>query len=711
MTPRDGDDALLACLLWLGRASGVVTSASAVVGGLPLPEGRLTPSLFGRAAERLSMTARVLRQDAAQVNPALLPCVLVLAGQGACVLLGVDVARGTARVVFPELGEAVVEMPLAELSARHDGTVIYCRPRFRFDERGGPGAAEAGAGHWFWSVIRDNRPLYRDVVIAALFINLFALAMPLFVMNVYDRVVPNQATDTLWVLAAGVMIVLLADLGLRLLRAWFVDLAASRADVRLSGRIMERVLGARMEDRPPSAGSFASNIQAFESVRGFVGSLTVTALVDLPFFLLFVLIIGLIAWPLALPVLIGALLVLLHALAVQARMRQLSDVMSQASAQRNAGLIENLVAAETLRSFNATGRAQAAWEQATRFLSGCAAQLRLLGVSVSSAAAWTQNTVGVVLIIIGVYRVIEGDITQGALIACYLLSSRAMAPVAQTAALLTQYHQAATALTSLDQLMGVPQEREAGRQRVSRPVLRGDIEFRDVSFTYPGAPRAALQGVSFRIRAGERVGILGRVGSGKSTLEKLVLGLYRPSAGAVFVDGVHLDQIDPSELRDNIGYVPQDVTLVHGSVYDNLVLPMPSASREQVMTAANLAGLGAWLGAQAEGLALPVGEGGQRLSGGQRQAIAVARAVIRSPGILLLDEPTSSMDSALETQVGDSLKTFCAGRTLLLVTHRSALLHLVERLIVIDQGRIVADGGREAVLAALAEGRLPKGGA
>lgn len=703
------DDPLSACLLWLADAHGMATSRDALVDGLPLVAGCLSPAHVARAAERVGMSASLARVVLGRITPTLLPCILLLDGNRACLLQSLDLQAGTAHVLLPELGMQGEELALEELAARYSGLAIYCRRAFSLNqaERGDKGD-DPLREHWFWSAIKANRRVYRDVLAAAFCINLFALVMPLFVMNVYDRVVPNQATDTLWVLAIGALLVICADLVLRLLRSWFVELAAQRADILLSARIMERILGMRLEHSPQSVGSFASSVNAFESVRSFIGSMVIAALIDLPFFLLFILIIAIISLPMAVPVLVGALLVIGYALSVQGRLRKLSEISSQASAQRSSGLIESLGAAQTLKSFNATSRMQTRWEQATQFLSGCTGKQRLLGGSVGAGASWVQQVVAVSMLIVGVYLVIDGQMSQGALIAAYMLSSRAMAPVSQTASLLTQYHQAATALGSLEQIMDNEQERQPGKQLVSRPKLRGEIELRNLTFAYPGEQRPALDGVSLHIRAGERVGILGCVGSGKSTLEKLILGLYRPTAGSVLIDGLHLEQLDIAELRRNIGYIPQDIQLLSGSVYDNVTLGIDHPERERLHQAIHISGLKNLVGEHADGLAMPVGEGGRRLSGGQRQAVAVARAVMPDSSILLFDEPTSAMDSQLEAHVSQALSHFSQGRTLLLVTHRTSLLHMVERIVIVDAGRIIADGPKQSVLQALERGSIKR---
>lgn len=701
--PSIGDD-LLECLLLVARAHDITTTRETLLAGLPLNGQALSPSLFPRAAARAGLNTKlVATAELSRLNTALFPVVLLLQDNRAC-LLG-DIVDDRATVVFPELGESPVVMTVAELQTRYTGRALYVRPVHRFDARVAD-VARPQEGHWFWSAIRAHRSLYRDVLLAAFMINLFALAMPLFVMNVYDRVVPNHATDTLWVLAAGVLIVLCADAGLRVMRGWFIDLAASRVDVSLSASIMERVLGVTLAERPASVGSFASGLQAFESVRSFIGSATVVAFIDLPFVLLFSLAIGWISGFLVLPVIVGVLLVLLYTAAVQHKMHALSEVSMQASAQRNAILVESLAGLETLKSLGAEGRMQNFWERATLFLSRTTVKMRMLSGSVTAATGWTQQAVAVAIIIVGVYQIIAGNLTQGGLIAAYMLSARIMAPVGQTAALLMQYHQAATALGSLDQVMQKPVERPAGQTWISRPRLQGGIEFKQVTFQYPNDERDILRGVSFRIDPGERVAILGRNGSGKTTLEKLVAGLYQPTSGTVLIDGIDIRQLDPAELRRNIGYVSQDVNLFFGSLRDNIVMGAPHVSDEQLLDAVRLSGLAEFINNHPAGLAMPVGERGELLSGGQRQSVTVARALLNDPSILLFDEPTGALDHSSEEDFKQQMKTYAAGKTLVVITHRTSLLELVDRIIVIDAGKIVADGTKDQVVEALRQGRI-----
>lgn len=699
---------LLECLLVVARAHQLTATREVLLAGLPLESLDLTPSLFARAATRAGLTSKITHRSLEQLNPALFPVVLLLNNNNACVLLSLDANK--ARVIFPELGDASVSISIAELHAQYAGRAIYARPSERIDAR----AADIGKtsnqqnrdAHWFWGVIAQHKYLYRDVLLTALLINFFALVSPLFVMNVYDRVVPNHATDTLWILSLGMLIAISADFALRMMRAWFVDLAASRVDVTLSATIMERVLGMKLSERPASVGSFASGLQSFEAVRSFISSATILALVDLPFVLLFIVVVLMISWPLIFPILAGVILVMLYTAAVQHKMHLLSESSMQASAQRNATLVESLASLETLKVLGAEGRMQSIWEKTTLLVSRVGVKMRLLSGSVGNSTAWVQQAVSVVIIIVGVYQIIDGNLSQGGLIAAYMLSSRIMAPVGQTAGLLMQYHSAATALTALEQIMAKPVERPLDKQWISRPRLHGGIEFKKVAFKYPHDEREVLRDVSLKINPGERVAVLGRNGSGKTTLEKLIAGLYEASSGTVLLDGIDIRQLDPAELRRNMGYVAQDVNLFFGSLRDNIALGATHATDEMILEAVRLSGLTEFVNQHPMGLAMPVGEHGQLLSGGQRQSVSIARALLNDPPILLMDEPTGSMDHTSEEEFKRNLLQFAAHKTLLVITHRTSLLELVNRIIVIDGGKIVADGPKDQVVEALRQGRI-----
>ena len=706
-TMTSPDDSLLQCLLALCRYHGSATTAEAVCGGLPLEEGRLTPALFERAAARVGLTSRVVYRDIAEIEQALLPAVVLLQGERACLLMGWDDAGSHAQVVYPELNEAVVSVPRDELLAADSGALILCRPRFRFDDRA-PRTGVNDRGHWFWDAIHANMPIYRDVLLAAFFINVFALALPLFTMNVYDRVVPNHATETLWMLAAGVIIVLLADITLRTMRGYFLDLASRRVDIRLSSLIMERVLGIRLEHRPVSVGSYASNLRAFETVRDFITSASITTLIDIPFALIFIAVIAWIAWPVLIPVVIGLAVVLGFALSVRGKLRELAETTFRANAMRNSTLVESLVGLETIKAMGAESRMQRRWEDTTAFLAHVGVKLRLLSTSAVNVTQWGQQSVAMFVIVTGVYLITAGELSMGGLIACTMLSGRIMAPFAALSGLITQFHNAQIALDSLEQVMEQPVERPEGAQFLSRELFQGEIEFKNVSFAYPGAEMESLSDVSFTIKPGEHVAILGRVGSGKSTLQKLAMGLYQPTSGSILIDGIDLRQLDPSELRSRVGYVPQDVTLFYGSLRDNLTLSNPQVSDSAMVRAVEVASLTDFVNRHPQGFDMMIGERGDSLSGGQRKCVALARGVIQEPPLLLMDEPTGSMDHSTETAVKQHLQAFIQGRTWLVVTHRNSLLEMVGRILVIDNGKLVADGPRETVVQALQQGKIGK---
>lgn len=698
-------DPLLDCLVELTRIHGRPSTRAALTAGLPLEAGQLTPGLFARAAARAGLAAKLGRRSLDRIDAALLPAVLLLKGEEACVLLGWDEGGQRAQLLFPETGQGSVSLSRDELAERYAGIAIFARPHFRFDQRT-PAVGTVRLRHWFWGALAEQWPVYRDVLGAAFLINVLALSMPLFTMNVYDRVVPNRALETLWVLALGILIVIGVDFLLRSLRGYFIDLAGARIDMKLSALIMERVLGMRMEARPAAVGSFSANLRSFESVRDFITSASVTAFIDLPFALLFVIVIGLIAWPLIFPVLAAMLAVAVYAYVLQYKMHELSETTYRAGALRNATLIESLSALETIKTQAAENVMQSKWEKSVAFVARVNNRMRFLSAAATNGAAEIQQLVNVTVVIIGVYLIGEGMLSMGGLIACTMLSSRAVAPLGQMVGLLLQFQNARISLTSLEQIMGHPVERPADANFVHRPDLRGSIEFRDVHFSYPNTQVAALRGVTARIEQGEKVVIIGRVGSGKTTLQKLLLGLYQAEQGTVSVDGVDVRQLDPADLRRNIGYVPQDVTLFYGTLRDNIAIGAPYADDAAILAAAEAGGLSEFVNRHPDGFDMLIGERGESLSGGQRQGVAIARAFLMDPPILLLDEPTSAMDFSSEQQFKDRLRKIAAHKTVLIVTHRNSLLELATRIIVVDDGKVVADGPRDQVIQALQSGRI-----
>ena len=700
-------DPLLDCLIEVARLHGQGATRASLSAGLPLqPQEPLPLALAERAAARAGLTTRVQRLPLADIDALTLPAILILQDNKACVLLGREGEQHW-RILLPETGQGAITLTTEALQARFTGVVLFARPHFRFDERT-PEVKATRSGHWFWGPVLAQRFVYRDVLWAALLINLFALAFPIFSMNVYDRVVPNHATETLWVLAIGVTLVLCSDLFIRLLRSHFVDEASARIDVQISASLMERVLGMRLENRPQSVGSFAANLRGFEQVRDFIASSTVTALIDLPFALLFV---GVMAWIspwLVLPVIGVFVLILVSGYVFQHRLHELSQSSYQAAAQRNATLIESLTGIETIKSQGAESLIQSRWERANQYLSALNVKMRSMSATAMYSTATLQQFVSVCVILIGVYLISERQLTMGGMIAATMLAGRALAPAGQIVGLLMQYQGARTAMTSLEQIMAQPVERPEGSHFIQRPEFKGEIEFRHVSFAYPGQQGNSLDDVSFKINPGERVALIGKVGSGKTTLQKLIMGLYQPTSGAILFDGIDMRQLDPADVRRNLGCVSQDITLFYGSLRENITFGMPHARDDAIVAAAETAGLSEFVQRHPQGFDMPVGERGELLSGGQRQGVGIARAVLHNAPLLLLDEPTSAMDFSTEALVTQRMQAFTEGKTVVLVTHRTSMLSLVDRVIVVDQGKIVADGPRERIMQALAAGRISR---
>jgi len=616
----------------------------------------------------------------------------------------IDADAGYGVVMAPATGLRE-QRPLDQLRQECNGHVFYLRPMQEFDART-PKIYQAAGEHWFWGVLKSSWHLYRDVLLASFFINLFVLAQPLFVMNVYDRVVPNGALETLWALAIGVTLVYLFDLGLKILRGYMVELAAKRSDVILSATLFERMLGIRMQDRPVSVGAFVNRLHEFDSVRNFITSSTLLTLIDLPFLALFLLLMAYIGGWLVMVPLLAIPIALLIGYRAQRRLRPMVANVMQGSARKSANLVESMVGIETIKTLSAESRAQRIWEQAVGYVSQWGLDARMTSNAALLKVNFLQQIAGVAIIIWGVYLITDQSLTLGGLIACVILGGRALAPLGQLAALLTSYDHAEAALKSLDEIMELPVDRPGGDRFLQDHQFAGAIQFQQVEFSYPGQPRAALTGASFRISPGEKVGVIGRVGSGKSTLARLILGLYQPQRGAILFDGFDLKQLDPASLRHAIGYLAQDVTLFYGSVRENIAMGLTGIGDPAIVAAASRAGILEHINAHPEGLSMIVGERGETLSGGQRQALGLARVFLRDPPILVLDEPTSAMDQGTEARFRETLTEFARDKTLLLTTHKMSMLDLVDRLLVMDRGRIVADGPRDEVLTALRAGQI-----
>lgn len=671
--------------------------------GLPLPKQRLTADLLPRAAARAGLQGRLMQRRLEQIPKIAMPALLLLKEGRCAVMLGWG-DDGKARLLLSESDGGEVKVTRELLQEDFSGQVFFAQPQHKYDLN--TGSLIPRTESWFRDTLKRSRWLYTDAVAASLLINLIGLGAPLFVMNVYDRVVPNQAVATLWVLAVGISGAYIFDLLLKTMRGLCLDLAGKKTDLIISATLFERIVGMAMKYRPMRVGSFAQNIHEFQTLRDFLASLTLTSVIDLPFTLLILLVIGLLGGHLVwVPVLAFPLAMGISWLLQKPLVATMDRTMALA-AERQSSLIETLGGLDAVKVNNAESDRQYLWEQTIGTLGRLELRVKMLSSLAMNLTLMIQQLAGVVMIVAGVYLIMAGDLSMGGLIACYMLNGRALGPLTQLSGLLTRYQQARLTMKSVDHMMDLPQERQEGEQPLVRTKLQGSLELRQINFTYPHQQTPALSEVNLIVRPGEKIGIIGRSGSGKSSLAKLIVGLYQADSGSLLVDGTDIRQLDVSELRHNVGYVPQDIQLFSGTLRDNLMSGARYVEDELVLQAAELSGVHEFARLHPQGYELQVGERGQNLSGGQRQNVALARALLLDPPILLLDEPTSSMDNPGEERLKERLTGMIGNKTLLLVTHRASMLSLVDRLLIVDRGRIIADGPKEAVMEALKKGQI-----
>ena len=630
---------------------------------------------------------------------------LILKEGDACVLNSINKDSGEVEIVTGDTGLVPISITKDELEEQYSGRYFLVKKQFRYDERS-PEILKTKKGHWFWSTIWQSKRIYRDVLIASVLINLFAIAAPMFTRLVYDKVVPNLAFETLWVLASGVFVIFLFDLSLKLLRSYFIDVAGKKSDILISSKLFSKVLGIRMEAKPPSVGAFARHLQEFESIREFFTSATISSLIDLPFALMFLLLIWLMAGNLVLVPIVGVLILVIYSLLIQGPLRHTIEEGSRLASQKYANLIESLAGLETVKLFGAQSQFQFRWEEAVAHMANWNIKSRRITDGIQNTAGFVQQASNVGMIILGVYLIAEGELTMGGLIAATMLSGRAISPMVQLSLLSTRYNQAKSSMTIIEQVMSMPDEQEEGKRYIHRPIVHGKIELDKVTFHYPDSPVASIRDLSLTINPGEKVAIIGRIGSGKTTLERLIMGLYQPTEGHIRIDDTDIQQLHHIDIRRNIGCVPQDSQLFYGSVRDNITLGRPLADDRDVMDAANRAGVTVFTQQDPAGLERQVGEGGLLLSGGQRQAVAIARALLGRPPVLLLDEPTSAMDNRSEMHIKQQLAQLKPSETLILITHKTSMLDVVDRVVVMEKGCVIADGPKAEVLNNLKQGKV-----
>ena len=677
-------DPLADALLYLAAHHGRSISREALLAGLPITNGKLNASLLERAARKAGLEIEPTKRDLADIPALVLPALLTMQDGTTRVLLDIDHDLKKASVVDPATGGAPQTTMLAALAQDYLGYVFLVRPAANADARA-VAAGEMPRSHWFWSVVSRFGSNYSHVAVAAFLINMLALAAPLFTMNVYDRVIPNGAIPSLVALAIGLVIAILFDFVLRIVRSRIIDMTGKKIDVVLAAEIFEHVLSLKMAKRPASVGILANQMRDFDSVREFFTSGTVVSITDLLFALIFIAVLFMVAGPLAWIPLIMLPLMMAVGFILQRPLDRAMKRLQGESAARHGVLVESLSGVETVRASGAEARMQTAWERSVAATARSGEDVNFWASLALTASSSAQQITNLLMMLVGVFLVLDGKLSVGALVAASMLAGRVLGPVAGIAAVITRATQTFTALRAIDRIMGLERERPPEKVYVARRIDKGAIAFENVSFKYPGGAGNALEKVSFRIQPGERVGVIGRVGSGKTTVGRLLTGFYDPDEGSILVDGVDIRQYDPADLRTGVGFVLQDTELFFGKLRDNIAFGRPSATDAEVLEAARLAGVESFIAGHPEGYDMRIAEGGRSLSGGQKQAVGLARILIRHPKILFLDEPTAHFDPRSEAEFLDRLKHLAERKmTIVISTHRSSLLTMVDRLLVFE---------------------------
>lgn len=701
-------DSLLESLVLYTKLFHKPFSAESLLTGLPVDantkEGILfsrddSKSLFSRAAARAGLKSTLVKKELKQILNLQLPMILLLSNNNSCILESFSEDKTKARIIYPSK-EALNEwVDIEALQKEYLGYGFMLKEAYAYHHV--HKNLHISVRHWFWGTLGLSRSIYRDTVIVSILINLFVLAVPLYTMNVYDRVIPNNAIETLTMFTIGIVLVFILDAGLKFIRSYFLEIAAKKSDIIMSSIIFEKVMDLKMAHIPKSVGSFANNIKDFDAIRGFFTSSTVTVLIDFPFMLLFFAVIFYVGGLLVLVPLVTIALVLIYALFIKDPLRESIEQTHEAAAKKNGILIQSLNNIETIKAQGMSSQTQWNWEESTGEIAQKGLKSKMLSTSIPTVTNFLiqLNTVGVICV--GVYLIENFELTMGALIAVMILGSRAIAPMGQIAALLTNYEDTKASYNIINEILQQPLERPDGKEFVKRPSLKGDIEFRDVSFVYPDTQVEVLKNVSFRIKSGEKVAFIGKIGSGKSTLLKLLLKLYEPTSGAILIDGIDINQIDPADLRKSIGYHAQDTLLFEGTIKSNIVGSYAYVGDEWMLECAKVSTVNDFVKQHPLGYDMPIGERGSGLSGGQKQAVGLARALMSDSDILLLDEPTNAMDQNTETTALRNLSSSISVKTLLLVTQRMKMLDLTDRVIVLHQGQKILDGPKAEILGKL----------
>ena len=707
-SPAD-TDSLLQSLLWICDSYGVEKSVASFMAGLP-STNRLSIEQGMRSLEASGFATKLVKRDASIFPNELLPVVVMTKTGGALILKQRIQSDKGLRPQFecldPSTSNQSFMVSEAELLTIQSGHCLLVKQLPKPGEAGGEDAEEPSGSSWLWKTVWRYRRYYYDSILASILINVLSTLGGLFAIHIYDRVIPLKAYSTLWSLVVGVVMAMLFEAAARHLRDYLLDLAARKSDITLSSALFKQALGLRLEHTPPSSGAFAHQVRQFETVRDFAASASMAVITDLPFALLFIFMIFTVAGPLAVVPLAAIFIVMITAILVQYPMHKLMLETFRDQSAMMGVLIESIEGIETLRVTGASGIMIKRYEELNATTAHSGMRFRIISNIVMTFFNLVQQAQGIIVMVWGTYLIHQGELSTGALVGCMMFAGRAIGPVGQFVQLAMRFQTAKTAMAGLNSLMEMPTERDPARSYLQKTKFNGSIEIQKLSFAYPSTgnhkPPIALRDVTLSIEPGERVAFVGKIGSGKSTLLRMIAGLFQTIEGQVKIDGIDIRQIDPVDFRNQIGYVTQDLRLFRGTLRENIFLGRSAATVDAFMEVVALTGLDKIADAHPMGYDMPIGSMGLGLSGGQRQLVALARALVTRPKILLMDEPTSAMDMQTEAMFTKRLEDIVKGRTVIIVTHRPSLLSVVDRIVVMDNQRMVADGEKEKILAMLA---------
>jgi ATP-binding cassette subfamily C protein LapB len=676
------ENSLLSSVRALLREYGVRKSGAAIRDAVEMPHDEFGVKQAVSSITSLGFKSSFGNMSTKSFSNELLP-LIAFKKNGSTIVVKSTNTDNSLNVLVPEKSKEISKVSIADFDEDFSGYVIIAKELSSAEK-------EYRTGHWFFSAFRKSKFIYVQVLIAAMVSNFLSLSVSLFTMTVYDRIIPNGAFESLIALSIGVIIALAFDFLIKGLRAKFIDTASKRADLEISRRLFDRILSLSPSERNQKTGALAGTIREFESLREFFNSSTLVLLIDLPFVFFFIYVIHLIAGPLAFVPLAAVPLVIIVGLGFQPFLARVTKGSVDSGMNKQAVLVETINGLETVNATGSGKLMRKRYEDALNNQAESGNKIRALSMFIINFAASVQQYAQVAAIFFGVYLIVEGTITQGALIGAVILGGRTMSPLSQLANTLSRVNGALTAYRNLSKLIG-KEDTSTSLSPLSRPILHGEIEFKDVSYTFPGMTQPVLKGLTFKLTAGQKVALVGKMGSGKSTLSRLVAGIIEPSEGAILIDGVDVRQIDQADLRKNVGVMLQESWLFSGTVRENIQMGFNEYDDEHLLEICKIAGVDDFVGSNPKGYDLEVRERGVGLSGGQLQTINLARSLLHDPNILLLDEPTSSMDQGTEKKVIESLKEAGRNKTMMIVTHRNPILAIVDRVFVLENGQIVTD--------------------